>query len=464
MESIKKIIGTALLLLGAPAIMLTQEFQLPDYTSFTLENGLLVNLMEQHDVPVIGVTAILPAGAIYDDEKAGLASLTADALKLGTRDYSKTQLDEALDFVGASVYTTARKEYASLNAKFAAKDKDEVLNIIKDILIHPTFDDSAFDKEKNRALVAIEQQKESPRSIIDSYFDALLYKDHVYGNIPQGTSATVGALYASDAEEFYKNNYSPNGSSLNIVGDFSSLEMKSMITKLFSEWKKSATEQEDLASKPMPQPTVSNVLLVNKEDAKETTFYIGATGVGRNNPDFVDISIINTLFGGRFTSMLNDELRVNSGLTYGARSSFEALKHGGSFAISTFTANETTEAALDKALEVLNRLHSKGLDEKSLSSAKNYVKGQFPPRYETVMQLSGLLGDMFWYDLDKSYINNFEKKVDALDLEKANDIIETYFPKDKLQIVLIGKASEIKKIAEKYGNLSQIEINSYPKE
>ncbi|TXD83394.1 insulinase family protein [Subsaximicrobium wynnwilliamsii] len=454
----------ALLLLGAPVIVVAQSFQLPDYTSFTLENGLVVNLMEQHDVPVIGLTAILPAGAIYDAEKAGLAALTADALKLGTKNYSKTQLDEALDFVGASVYTSARKEYASLNAKFAAKDKDEVLNIIKDILIYPTFDASAFDTEKNRALVAIEQQKESPRRIIDSYFDVLLYGDHVYGNIPQGTAATVGALNASDAEEFYKNNYSPNGASLNIVGDFSSMEMKTMISNLFSAWKKSSNQNENLASKPLSIPTVSNVLLVNKEDAKETTFYIGALGVGRNNPDFVDISIINTLFGGRFTSMLNDELRVNSGLTYGARSRFESLKYGGSFAISTFTANETTEAALDKALEVLNALHSKGLDEKSLTSAKNYVKGQFPPRYETVMDLSGLLGDMFWYDLDKTYINTFEKKVDELDLKKANEIIETYFPKDTLQIVLIGKASEIKEIAEKYGNLNQIEINSYPKE
>lgn len=176
----------------------------------------------------------------------------------------------------------------------------------------------------------------------------------------------------------------------------------------------------------------------------------------------MDISIINTLFGGRFTSMLNDELRVNSGLTYGARSSFEPLKYGGSFAISTFTANETTEAALDKAFEVLNTLHSKGLDEQSLASAKNYVKGQFPPKYETVSQLSGLLGEMFWYDLDKSYINNFQKKVDALDLKKANEIIETYFPKDHLQLVIIGKASEIKPIAEKFGKVIETEINTYP--
>lgn len=459
----KKIICIALFLFGGSLTVLAQAFQLPDYSTFTLPNGLVVNLMEQHEVPVIGLTAILPAGAIYDEEKSGLASLTADALKLGTKNYTKTQLDEALDFVGASIYTVARKEYALLNAKFAAKDKETVLNIVKEILLYPTFDASEFDKEKQRALIGIAQQKESPRSIIGSYFDLLLYGDHVYGNIPQGTLETLEALTPSDSKQFYQNNYAPNGSAINIVGDFSSKDMKAVITKLFAEWKAAPTRKENLASKPIPSPSQANVLLVNKEDAKETTFYIGSTGISRNNPDFVDISIINTLFGGRFTSMLNDELRVNSGLTYGARSGFESLKYGGSFTISTFTANETTEAALDKTMEVLKKLHDHGLDEESLTSAKNYVKGQFPPRYETVMQLSGLLGDMFWYDLDKSFINNFEKKVDNLDLKKTNKIIETYFPKDNLQIVLIGKASEIKKIAEKYGALTETEINTYPK-
>ena len=459
----KKLILMISLVLVIPAITLAQTYQLPDYTTFTLPNGLVVNLMEQREVPVIALSVILPAGAIYDGEKAGLASLTADALKLGTKNYTKTQLDEALDFVGANIYTFARKEYASLNAKFASKDKEDILNIIKEILLSPTFDATEYEKEKNRTLVALERQKESPRSIIQSYFDVLLYGDHVYGNIPQGTATTVGALKTADLKEFYATNYSPNGSAISIAGDFSSKEMKTRITKLFSEWKKSTTEKTNLASSPLPKPSESRVLLVNKDDAKESTFYIGSLGISRNDPEFVDVSIINTLFGGRFTSMLNDELRVNSGLTYGANSRFDPLKHGGSFMISTFTANETTEAALDKTFEVLERLHSKGLDEKSLASAKNYVKGQFPPKYETVSQLSGLLGEMFWYDFDKSYINNFQQKVDALDLKKANDIIETYFPKDKLQMVLIGKASEIKKIAEKYGKVIETEINTYPK-
>jgi predicted Zn-dependent peptidase len=235
--------------------------------------------------------------------------------------------------------------------------------------------------------------------------------------------------------------------------------MKATITKLFSGWEKSSAKIDNLASKPIIRPTENRVLLVNKGDAKETTFYIGSPGVSRNNPDYVAIEVVNTLFGGRFTSMLNDELRVNSGLTYGAGSRFNNLKNGGSFYISTFTASKTTEPAIDKALEVLNNLHAKGIDEKALASAKNYVKGQFPPNYETTEQLATLLSQIFWYNFDKSFINDLEKNVDGLDLARVNQIIAKYFPKDKMQFVLIGKSEDIKKIAEKYGKVTEVEIS-----
>jgi len=437
--------------------VMAQDYKLPPYEKFKLKNGLTVYLMEQHEVPMMNVSVILPAGAIYDGDKAGLASLTASGLKFGTKNYPKAKLDEELDFIGANVNTFASKESAGLSAKFAVKDKDKVLDIIKELLTVPVFDTAEFSKEKKRTLVGLEQAKESPRAVIGSYFDKFLYGDHVYGNVVQGRVSTVSTITADDLKKFYHDNYVPVGSAIAIVGDFNAKEMKGIATKLFSDWQGKQT-QANLAAKPVPVPTANRVLLVNKNDAKETTFYIGAPGISRNNPDYVAIEVVNTLFGGRFTSMLNDELRVNTGLTYGANSRFTPLKNAGSFAITTFTATKTTEPAIDKALEVLNRLHEKGIDETSLSSAKNYVKGQFPPRYETSAQLSGLLTQMFWYNFDESYINNFQKNVDGLTVEKSKDIIARYFPKDKLQFVMVGKSSEIKKIAEKYGPVTEVQI------
>lgn len=440
-----------------------QDYKVPAYQTFTLKNGLTVYLMEQHEVPMINISVILPAGAIYDGDKAGLASMTATSLKHGTKNYPKSQLDEELDFIAASINTYASKESAGLSAQFAAKDKDKVLSILYELLTAPVFDSIEFDKEKKIVLARLDQAKESPRSVIGSYFDKFMYGNHVYGNIIGGTSASVSALATVDIQKFYKENYIPNGSAIAIAGDFSSKDMRVAVTKLFSGWKPGKQANATLASKPVEKPSGNRVLLVNKDDAKETTFFIGAPGISRNNPDYVAIDVVNTLFGGRFTSMLNDELRVNTGLTYGANSRFSPLKNDGTFAITTFTATKTTEAAIDKALEVLKKLHNEGVDEKSLTSAKNYVKGQFPPQYETSGELAKLMTQMFWYNFDESYINNFQKNVDGLTVEKAKDIIARYFPSDKLQFIMVGKSADIKKIVEKYGPVTEVQIKEEPK-
>lgn len=458
MKGIKKILVFVCFLALTYTSSNAQNYKLPEFTNFKLDNGLTVYMMEQHDVPLISVSAILPAGAIYDGNKSGLAQITASALKHGTKNYNKAKIDETLDFIGARVNVSASKEYASLSSKFAAKDKNNVMLIIKELLRQPVFDENEFDKEKSRILIGLERQKESPKSVIGNYFDKLLYGDHVYSNSLSGTNSTVESITISDVKNFYTNNYIPNNAALTIVGDFDPNAMKKMVTSLFSDWKKGNSTSTNLASRSLQKPESGKVLLVNKEDANETTFYIGAPGVAKNNKDIVAIQVVNTLFGGRFTSMLNAELRTNSGLTYGAGSRFTNYKNGGSFYISTFTANKTTEQAIDLTLEVLNTLHTKGIDKKSLTSAKNYVKGQFPPRYETIGQLSSFLAEMFWYDFDEKFINDFEKNVDGLTLEKANKIISTYFPKDEFQFVLIGKATEIKNIAEKYGPVEQVNI------
>jgi len=243
------------------------------------------------------------------------------------------------------------------------------------------------------------------------------------------------------------------------VGDFISAQMKTALIKLFSAWKKTGSQSKTLASQTVAAPTSTNVLLVNKDDARETTFIIGAAGISRNNPDYVPVQVVNTFLGGRFTSWFNDELRIKSGLTYGAFSYLSPLKTSGTMLLSTHTANETTEPAIDKALEVINRLQNKTIDEETLTSAKNYMIGMFPPRFQTSDQLAGLLTGMFWYGYNESYINNFVANVKSVNLKRAKDIIEKYFfKKDKLQFVLIGKSADIKKVAEKYGTVQEVQI------
>ena len=433
------------------------RYQLPHFDKVQLPNGLVLYLMEKHDVPIISLAVIVPAGAVNDGEQAGLASLTGTCLKCGTKSFTKKEIEGRFDFLGADLNTYGSSDNAGLSAKFAAKDRDMLLPMIKEMLVTPVFSDEEFSKEKKLALIGLDQAKESPGAVIGAYWNKFFYGNNIYGNVVSGTVSSLTPLTAINARNFYKKYYHPAGAAIAVVGDFKTAEMKAVLTKLFSEWKKTSPITNAIYH-PENAPGNAKILLVNKDDALETTLYIGGAGIKRNNPDYLPVEVINTFFGGKFTSWMNNELRIKSGLTYGAGSYFDYNQKTGSFIISTHTANATTQATIDKALEVINRLHTQAIDEETLSSAKNYLIGMSPPQYQSTDQLAGLLIRMFWYGFDESYINNFETNVNAVTLAKANEIIAKYFPKNNLQFVLIGKASEIKPIAEKYGKVTVVEL------
>ncbi|HKF59160.1 MAG TPA: insulinase family protein, partial [Blastocatellia bacterium] len=187
----------------------------------------------------------------------------------------------------------------------------------------------------------------------------------------------------------------------------------------------------------------------DKPDSVQTFFILGNLGVSRTNPDRVYINVVNTLFGGRFTSLINSELRIKSGLTYGASSFFDLRKAPGPFVISSYTRNATTQQALDMTLQVLKRFHETGISEEQLKSAKNYIKGQFPPTIETSDEIASQIALLEFYGLDQTEITGLFDKIDRMTVADANRIIKQYFPDDQMVLVLVGKASEIQDIAAK---------------
>ena len=446
-----------ILIVGGHSLYAQSNFKLPAYESFRLDNGLTIYMVVQKEVPLVHFRAVVPAGTRQDtNDKAGLAGLTADALSTGTESFDKTTIESQLDFLGASYDTSTGTEAAVISSSFVNKDALVVLPILAEMIMKPTFDLQEFEKLQERAIAGVDQMRESPRSVIGNYFNQMVYGDHPYANIASGTKQSLQQIGIQDLKNFYAQNYQPQGSVLAIVGDFDPVNMKIQLSDLLSTWKNNALlESTTLKIKTLNK---ANVVVVNKEDARETTMLVGGIGVPRNVSDYIGIQVINTILGGRFTSWLNDELRVNSGLTYGARSSFSALRDGGSFSMSTFTANETTEQTIDLLLKTYQKIHEVGIDTKTLESAKNYVKGQFPPDYETNAAIARFFTDASVYKIPMDYIDKFTETVNSLDSKKAKQIIEDYFPKDNLQMVFVGKASEIKPIVGKFGPVKVLEI------
>lgn len=434
------------------------QFKLPKYEVVMLDNGLTVYLMEKKDVPIISVSVVFDAGAIRDGEIKGLSSFTSEALKFGTKNYTKNQIDSIFNFYGSELNTYSRLDFAGVYTQFMKEDLDKLFPVLEDVITNPTFPEDEIVKRKQRWIAELEQAKESPRQVIGSYYNKFLFADSPYGNPVNGTQQSVDKIDRKAITDFYLKNIRSENCAIAIVGDFEFNKMKEELVKYFSDWRITVPRLINDVRENQYKLKEAAVYLINKDNAKETTFMIGGFGVPMSNKDRIQIDVINTILGGRFTSWLNDELRVNAGYTYGARSGFASYKTAGTFYISTFTATKNTEPAIDLAIKTYNRLFEKGIDEATLKSAKNYVKGQFPPEYETAGSLAGFLTQKYIYGLDDSYINDFEKAVDGMTVESANEIIKKYFPKDNLQFVLIGKADEIRNIAKKHGKVIEKNI------
>ncbi|HMC28664.1 MAG TPA: pitrilysin family protein [Verrucomicrobiae bacterium] len=428
------------------------ELKLPPYSRTVLSNGVVLLLMEQHEVPMVSFSVLISAGSTSDPKgKEGLASLTSELLTRGTTTRSAEQVASEVDFLGGALHFSTGLDFTSGGAEFLAKDTRAGVELLSDVLLNPAFLEAEVTKRIAQSVDELKQEKDEPQTVITNYFHAFLFGDHPYGRAIDGDERSVAAIKRDDIAQFYRTHYTAQNIRISAVGDFSTPEMERLLSERFSGRAKSR-ESARLNLPPHAPVKGRKLLLVDKPDATQTFYAIGNVGIARTNRDRVAIQLVNTIFGGRFTSILNDELRVSSGLTYGARSQFGRYLQPGPFAISSFTQNSKTAEAIDLTLSVLKRFHENGLTDEQLKSAKAYIKGQFPPQIETSDHLAALLTQLDFFGLDAREINDLFAQIDAVTVEDSRRIIQTYFPAEDLVFVLVGKAAEIKGNLGKYAS------------
>jgi predicted Zn-dependent peptidase len=435
----------------SPAIR-AQKLQMPPHEKVVLKNGLTVLLLEKHSVPMVSVAGIVKAGGLADPVgQEGLASTTAGLLRKGTKTRTAQQFAGDIDFIGGTFEADAGADYSSFGAEFLSKDTAKGLELVSDALLHPTFPQAEMDKLLTQSVDGVKAAKDSARDVIFEYYEGYLYNGKGYGRPTGGDETSLKKIQRDAIVKFYDTHYTPGNTILAVAGDFNPADMKKKIEEIFAAWPgKAAPGVKEEAAGPMKG---KKLLLVNKADATQTYFVVGNVGISATDPDRVVIEVVNAVFGSRFTSMLNEALRVESGLSYGATSFFSMQKEPGPFAMYSFTRNETTGKAIELALEVLKKLHANGLTAEQLGSAKSYLKGQFPPMIETSGQLARLILRHEFLGLDDSEVNQFEQRIDGVTPEVAKQAIAKHFPLENLTFVLVGKSSEIapmvKKFAEK---------------
>jgi zinc protease len=460
-----RLLGLVMLVFLFCPVAPAQSLRLPPHEKFVLKNGLTVLLLEKRGVPLVDIFAVVKTGAAADPSgEEGLASVTAGLLRKGTKNRTAQQFSADLDYIGGSFSADAGADFTAISAEFLTKDLARGLELFSDAVLHPTFPESETDKILAQSLDGVKAAKDEPNSVLGIYYAGYLYGAHPYGRPSDGDEVSLKHIQREAITKFYEANYAPANTILGVAGEFDAAEMRKKLEETLGAWPARSVPSLSI---PATAPVKGKrLLLIDKPDATQTYFAIGNVGTAANDPDRVAIRVVNTVFGGRFTSELNEALRVESGYTYGASSFFDSRKAPGPFGIYSFTKNETTTPAIDLALQVLEKLHKNGVTEEQLKSAKSYIKGQFPPTMETSGQLARRIVVNEFYGLNDDEVNQLEARLDAVTPAIAKQVIEKHFPLDNLVFVLIGKASAIgpavKKYADKMDGRSISEAGFWP--
>lgn len=452
------LLGLALCIL-APLPAMSQGVTLPDFERIELENGTVLLLIEQHDVPLIAVTALLRGGAVSDpQEQSGVAGLLASLLEKGAGERDALQFAEAIDSAGGSLSARAGLENITIAGDFLARDADLMVELLADMLLRPALDAEELGKLRERCINFIRVGKDTNlNALLPIYGHAFLFGAHPYGSPVGGSETTLAKITHADVVGFYEQQVGADRLIISVSGDFDTASMRAKLEAAFGGWRPAAGQLVDVA---VSEPQAGRrVLLIDKPGATQTYFWIANIGVARDFGRRAALNLANTVFGGRYTSMLNDALRVKSGLTYGARSQLQRPSTPGSLAITSYTRTDATVEAIAMALGVLGQLRDGGIDEATVASAQNYMLGQFAPSLETAAQLGAQLAALEAYGLGVSYINDYGADIMAVDVEAVAAVVEAVYPSsENLVFVLIGDAELVRESVSQYGPVTEMSI------
>jgi zinc protease len=457
-EVVMKKLLIAILMLAAFQSALSSNVKLPPITEDTLENGLVVVAIENHELPTVTMRLVIRSGSAFDPPaRAGLANFTADILRTGTKTRSATQISEEIDFVGGSLGASADRDAINVSCGVLLKHLDVGLELLSDVILHPVFDTTEIERLRNQTISAIVQAKDDPNSLNAKGFNKLLFGDHPYGHPVVGTESSVSAITREDIARFYGDFFHPNNSFLVVAGDIRPQEILTKIGGAFAEWKQAEIPQ--LKVSPPPDPSGYTILLINKPDATQTQIRFGRFGITRQDPDFYPFMVMNYILGVGFTSRLTQDVRVKGGKTYDIRTQNEWNAMRGAYYCNTFTENDSTMSAINAALRVIRGMREAEVTDQEYTDAVNFYSGYYPMTLETPDQVAAEIIKVKLYGLPVSYIQDFTQNISKVTKADILRAAQKYIDPDNMVFCVVSNADDVADGLRKLGEVTIIGVD-----
>lgn len=424
---------------------MANEVQLPPFEEFTTQGGMRVVLARREPVPLVSVRLLIRAGAALDPMgRSGLADFTARLLRRGTQDLTADGVNDAVEFVGASLGAGAAEDFTSVSMTMPARHLDAMLDVMGQLVREPTFPESEVEAARRRVLAQLANDLDDPGLVADRGLARALWGDHPYGHDVNGTVRDVARITRDDVLQFYRTHYGPAIALMVIVGSVDPEQARTAVERAFGGW--SGGPSEVVTVPPLNRAAgAGRVLLLDKPDQTQSQVRIGTMAMRRGAPGWIPALIMNTTLGGGFTSRLVNEIRVNRGLSYGAGSGFDGMLAGGTFSVSTFTKTESTREIIQVAMDELAKMKARGPTPRELQTAKTYVSGLYPLRLETNESVAAAIAEMRLYSLGDDWVSRYRERVRAVTKAEASSAAKRLLPGDDAAVVVVGNAAKVKK-------------------
>lgn len=453
-----------------PKLGQAPTFTLPDIEHFTLENGLKVMLAERHQVPIVEFEMQFDAGYAADQHHPlGTAYFTMALLKEATQSRSTFEISEEEEMLGASISTESTLDTSSVGLSTLKKNLKPALDLYADIILNPVFAEQDISRIKPLVLAAIDKEKSQPMSMALRTLPPLLYgTDHAYG-IPftgKGTTQSVNTIQKTDLENFHQSWFKADNATLIVVGDISRQEITPLLEKAFSQWEKPAKTTPEKQFKKVKLKNQAQFYLIDQPGSIQSTIIAGHIAPPANAENDIAIDIMNTIFGGSFTSRLNMNLREDKHWSYGAGSVLSAAREQRPFFTYTSVQIDKTADAIDEILKEFKLyLSDKPAEEDELNKVKANQTLKLPGQYETIAALANGLSSLARFNRPDDYLITWGNKVNSLKLTEVREAAKEVLHPEKLTWIIIGdrktvepqlKALKLKniKILDRDGNPS----------
>ena len=398
------------------------KVSLPKGKETTLPNGLRVVLLESHRVPTFTMQMVLLSGGLADPgDYRGLASFTAALLREGTATRKSKDIAEQMDTIGATLaMNSGLSSFTSTITTFGLVDNfDQALDIFADVIQNPKFPQEEIDKYKARQLQQLQFQRSIPQFLAQERFVRAVYGNHPAGLIVPPLDS-IKRMSSADLAGFHSKYYRPNNAILAIVGDVTLKELMPKLERAFGGWQKADVPATTIPS--IPEPGAMQIQLINRPGSVQTVLQLGNLGIERTNPDYFAVAVMNQILGGGPAARLFLNLREDKGYTYGAYSSFGALKYRGTVVSSSEVRTDVTEGAMHEFMYELNRIRDEKVSATELENAKRAMVGSFALSLEQPAALLQNIVIQKLYDMPADYWDTYPQKVMAITAEDVQQI------------------------------------------